>query len=36
MIARNFILSRLKKTAKLYAGTAWEPLINEHIEEWTK
>lgn len=35
-IARNFILSRLKKTAKLYAGTAWEPLINEHIEEWSK
>lgn len=35
-IARNFILSRLKKTAKLYAGTAWEPLINEHVEEWSK
>ncbi len=35
-IARNFILSRLKKSAKLYAGTAWEALINEEMEEWKK
>ena len=35
-IARNTIKKIFEKSAKLYAGTAWEPLINEYVEEWSK
>lgn len=31
---RRFVRRRLEKSAKAYAGTAWEPLIREQIEEW--
>lgn len=33
---RNAYLKIFKNCAKLYAGTDWEPLINEYVEEWTK
>lgn len=35
-ITRNAMRKRLQKCAELYAGTAWEPLIQKYVEEWTK
>ena len=35
-IAYKKVTSRLKNLAKMYEGTEWEPLINEHIKEWSK
>ena len=35
-ISYKKITKRLKELAEMYSGTEWEPLINEHIKEWSK
>ena len=35
-IVRNKMKRIFEKSAKNYAGTAWEPLINEYVKEWSK
>ena len=32
---RNYFRKHFENCAKLYAGTAWEPLIEEYVEEWS-
>ncbi|MCR5725502.1 MAG: hypothetical protein K6G80_10495 [Treponema sp.] len=34
MLGRHMVLKSLRKALKSYAGTAWEPVINEKIQEW--
>lgn len=33
---RNRIRKCFEKASKAYAGTAWEPLIDEYVEEWSE
>ena len=35
-LVRYVYRKRFQKCAKLYAGTAWEPLIQKYVEEWSK
>ena len=35
-VVRNKMKKIFEKSAKLYAGTEWEELINEYVKEWSK